>query len=362
MNLSQRIKEKAREIGFDLVGIAPAKRALHAEALAEYLDRGYQGSMEWLKQEPGRRADPRQLLEHARSLVVLGLSYYVQDPEPEIWNDPMRGRIARYAWGRDYHRVIQPMLKELAAFIVAESPDAQTRTYVDFGPVLEHDFASQAGLGFVGKNTLLIHPAYGSYCFLGEVLTTVELEPDEPATDDGATLNWQSPEGQEVQGTCGSCERCLHACPTHAFPAAYILDSRLCISYLTIELREAIPEALRPKMANWIFGCDDCQTVCPWVQKGSPADKGHWLSYDPGWVAPRLDELMYLDDRAFLERYAGTPVMRTKRRGLLRNAAVALGNSGLPEAIPALEHALQDPEPLVREHAQWGLDRLASGA
>ena len=150
----------------------------------------------------------------------------------------------------------------------------------------------------------------------------------------------------------------LAACPTHAFPAAYILDSRLCISYLTIELREAIPEALRPKMANWIFGCDDCQTVCPWVQKGSPADKGHWLSYDPGWVAPRLDELMYLDDRAFLERYAGTPVMRTKRRGLLRNAAIVLGNRGDKRAVPVLIDALNDSEPMIRGAAAWALGKL----
>jgi epoxyqueuosine reductase len=358
MSLTHRIKEKAQEIGFDLVGIAPAARALHADAFAEYLEQGYQGTMEWLKKAPERREDPRRLLTDAKSLVVVGLSYYVQDPTPEIWNDPMRGRIARYAWGRDYHKVIQPMLKELAAFIVAESPEADTRSYVDFGPILEHDFASQAGLGFVGKHTLLIHPARGSYFFLGEVLTTVELEPDEPAIENGAAMNYPSPEGKVVQGSCGSCERCLHACPTHAFPAAYILDSRLCISYLTIELREAIPEALRSKMKNWIFGCDDCQTVCPWVQHFSAPDEDRWLKYDPEWAAPRLDALMYLDDAAFLKRYAGTPVMRTKRRGLLRNAAVALGNSGLPEAIPPLEHALKDSEPLIREHAQWALDQL----
>ena len=357
MNLTEKIKQKAVELGFDLVGIAPAAQALHAEAYTDWLEKGYHADMEWLAKDPERRSHPAQVLEGAQSLVVVGKSYYIADPAPEIWSDPMRGRVARYAWGRDYHKVITPALKKLAGFIGDESPGVQCRSYVDYGPILEHDFAATAGLGFIGKHSLLINPSMGSYVFLGEVLLDCLLEYDAPADENGASI-MEEVDGAAVQGTCGSCQRCLQACPTHAFPAAYVLDSRRCISYLTIELREAIPLELRAKMGRWIFGCDDCQSVCPWVQQYSTPSQTPWLTAVPDRMAPRLDELMVLDDEGFLERFAGTPVMRTKRRGMLRNAAVALGNSKSEEAKLVLERvAKTEKDPLVMEHVMWALEQ-----
>lgn len=353
--IGQRIREKAQELGFELVGIAPARKARHSSAYQAWLEEGHAGEMGWLESEPERRLDPRRVLDGALSVVALGVSYYTEDPPPDLWNDPSRGRIARYAWGADYHDVLTPMLQELAAFIRKEAGDeGSTRFYVDTGPVLERDVAARAGLGFIGKNSLIINPGYGSYVFLGEIITNIELDYDEPAVDDGATL----PLSDGRTGTCGSCTRCVDLCPTHAFPAPYVLDSRLCISYLTIELKGEIPESLRPRMQNWIFGCDECQSVCPWVKRYSNPRDEPFLGFDANRCAPSLLELMTLDDAGFRERFRGTPVTRSKRRGLLRNAAVALGNWGDPEAKPALEAALKDPEPLVQSHAAWALERI----
>jgi epoxyqueuosine reductase len=357
--LTERIKQRAVELGFDLVGIAPAAQAINAESYYRWLKEGYNGTMNWLARDPSRRCDPTQVLEGAKSLVVVGKSYYIEDPDPAIWNDPMRGRIARYAWGRDYHKVIAPLLKQLGQFIYEEAPGTTGRSYVDYGPILEHDFAASAGLGFIGKHSFLINPQMGSYVFLGEVLVDIELEYDQPADERGSSMLLEV-DGKQKQGACGSCVRCMHACPTFAFPAPFVLDSRKCISYLTIELREAIPEALRSKMGHWVFGCDDCQSVCPWVQQYSTPSRAPWLQCDADRIAPRLDELMALDDEGFLKRFAGTPVMRPKRRGLLRNAAVALGNSGMDEAVPVLKQAANDPDPLVREHVAWALSQLES--
>jgi len=360
MNFSERIKQKAVELGFDLVGIAPAEKSINAAAYEKYVNAGYYGTMDWLAKNVDVRSDPRKLLDDAKSVVVVGVSYFTENPPAEYWNDPLRGRIARYAWGRDYHKEIQPRLKELAAFIEKESPDSQSKSFVDIGPVLEHDIAARAGLGFVGKHTLSISPGVGSYFFLGEVITTAELDYDEGATEKGTQLV-KEVEGKKIQGSCGACRLCLNVCPTHAFPAEYVLDSRLCISYLTIELRESIPLELRGKMKNWIFGCDECQEVCPWVKKYSEAKEEHWLDFDPELSTPYLPDLLALDDDAFLKKFAGKPMMRTKRRGLLRNACVALGNSGDKSMIPVLEKALQDPEPLIAEHAQWAMEILNEG-
>jgi epoxyqueuosine reductase len=350
--LGARIREKAVEIGFDLVGIGPAGRSRHASEFERWLRDGCAGEMEWLAREPGRRIDPRRVVEGARSVVSLGLSYYAGEPPDEYWNDPSRGRIARYAWGRDYHDVLTPMLRELAGFLRAESGGgATTRYYVDTGPVLERDAAAEAGIGFYGKNTLLIHPRFGSYLFLAEIITDLELDVDEPASEGGAQATGPT-------GSCGSCTLCQETCPTHAFPVPYVLDSRLCISYLTIELRTAIPEVLRPSMKNWIFGCDECQSVCPWVRRFAQPREDHFLAFHPDRSTPRLTELMGLDEAGFRERFRGTPVRRAKRRGLLRNVAVALGNGGDPTARPALERALKDPEPLIQAHAEWALARL----
>ncbi len=359
MSLSQRIKEKAYNLGFDLIGIAPADRALHAEAYHRWLSQGYAAEMTWLGREPGRREDLRQVLPGAQSVVVVGLSYFVLDPPAELWRDPSRGRIARYAWGLDYHDVMLPRLRELGEFVEQEVGRAvNRRVYVDTGPVLERDFAAQAGLGFIGKNTLLINPKIGSYLFLGEILVDVELEYDEPALDGGANCHLDPPGESKRLGTCGACTRCLDICPTYAFPAPYILNSQRCISYLTIELKGAIPLELRPLVGNWIFGCDECQEICPWVRRYSRPTRESFLNYDPEWVAPKLVNLMRLNEASFRARFKGTPILRAKRRGLLRNVAVALGNWGSDEALPVLAQALHDPEPLIREHAEWAIAQI----
>lgn len=361
MNLTQRIKEKAYNLGFDLIGVAPAERAPHADAYRRWLSQNYHGQMQWLARTPHRRQDPRQVVPGATSVVVVGLSYFVLNPPAELWNDPSRGRIARYAWGLDYHDIMLPRLRELGDFIETETGRSlNQRSYVDTGPVLERPFAAQAGIGFVGKNTLLINPQMGSYLFLGEILVDVDLDYDDPAPDGGATCRTGPPGESKRIGTCGNCTRCLEICPTHAFPAPYILDSNLCISYLTIELKGSIPVDLRPLMGNWIFGCDECQEVCPWVRRFSRPTNENFLRYNPEWIAPKLIDLMQMDNAAFNTRFKGTPIKRTKRRGLLRNVAVALGNWGSPEALPVLQQALKEPEPLVREHAAWAIEQIAA--
>jgi epoxyqueuosine reductase len=336
--------------------------------------------MGYLTRDVAGRQDPRHALPGTRSVVVVGLSYFVANPPADLWNDPSRGRIARYAWGLDYHDVMTPRLRQLADFILRETRRrVQHRVYVDTGPVLERDFAAQAGLGFIGKNTCLISPAMGSYLFLGEILVSLELDFDQPATDSGARIELPTrqrpaaaggrensvgpqpaaprPDRQRV-GTCGACTRCLKTCPTHAFPAPYALDSNRCISYLTIELKGSIPLELRPLMGNWIFGCDECQSVCPWPRRFARPTRQDFLRFDPERVAPRLLDLMRLSGDEFRARLRRTPLWRAKRRGLLRNVAVALGNWGDPQAIPALQQALDDPEPLIREHAAWALARI----
>ena len=343
MTVSDRIRARAVELGFDHVGIAPAGPAPRADAFLAWLARGYQAGMDWLARQPDRRIHPDRVLPGAHSIVAVGLSYFVGDPDPRLWDDPSRGRIARYAWGPDYHRRMTPPLRELSAFVERET-GAPARAYVDTGPVLERAAAAAAGLGFIGKNTLLIDPASGSYLFLAVVLSAADLEPDPPA----------------AAGTCGGCRRCLQACPSGALVAPYLLDSNRCIAYLTIELKGPIPEPLRPRLGNWIFGCDECQSACPWVRRYAAPKTHPFLRYQPDQCVPRLLDLINLDEAAFRARFRGTPLQRAKRRGLLRNVAVALGNWGHPDAAPALEKALADPEPLVREHARWALDRIAS--
>lgn len=344
-SLGERIKEKAVELGFDSVGFTPAGVAPRADAFHRWLDAGHHAEMAWLARDPARRADPRHVVEGARSLIMVGFSYALEMPSPDIWNDPSRGRIARYAWGQDYHDELLPPLMKLADFIREEGPpDTLCRAYTDTGPLLEKSWAAAAGLGFIGKNTLTIDPKRGSLLMLGGIITSLELEGDDPVP--------------ESKGTCGNCRRCLDICPTHAFPAPYILDSARCISYLTIELKTAIPEELRSKMGSWIFGCDECQTICPWVRRITPPSENRFLTFDSDRFAPDLIKVLSMDNVAFRAAYKGTPVVRAKRRGLLRNAAVALGNWGDASARPALTAALEDPEPLIREHAAWALERI----
>jgi epoxyqueuosine reductase len=297
-----------------------------------------------------------------KSVVVVGKNYFTRQLPAEILNDPSRGIIASYAWGLDYHDVMMPRLHQLQAFIEEQvGGQVYGRAYVDTGPVLEREWAVRAGLGFFGKNTMLIHPRWGAWLFLGEILIDVELDYDEPDT----------------RGTCGACTRCMDACPTDAFPSPYVLDSRRCISYLTIELKGPIPPALRPLMGNRIFGCDICNEVCPWNKRfarpmeeqggkgaGGSGSEGAWERAVPHFctdvVAPKLLELIALDDEAFRERFRGSPIKRARRRGFLRNVAVALGNWGDPVAVPALTRALHDHEPLIRGHAAWALGQINS--
>lgn len=347
VSLRDRIKSRAYALGFDLVGIAPARPSPHAAEFIAWLEAGYAGTMAYMAREPERRQDPRNVLNGARSVVSVGLSYYTFRLPDDILNDPSRGIISNYAWGTDYHDLMLPRLKALAAFIQAEVGGAVAiRAYVDTGPLLERDMAVQAGLGFTGKNTCLIHPRLGSYLFLGEVLTDMEIEPDPlPPSSVG----------------CGRCTRCLVACPTEAFVSPYVLDSRRCISYLTIELRGPIPRELRPLMRNRIFGCDICQEVCPWnLRFARPTHEPLFRPVDLNRAAPPLLDLIGLDEAGFRARFGGTPVMRAKRRGLLRNVTVALGNWGAPQAVPALIQALHDLEPLIRGHAAWALGRIGN--
>ena len=354
MNLAQRIKSRAIELGFDLVGIAPAGLAPHAQEYADWVAAGFAGEMSYMTRDPDRRSDLRRVLPDARSIIVVGLSYYTLDLPDEIKHDPSRGLIARYAWGVDYHAVMTPRLNELAKFVREESgragiPAPATKAYVDTGAVLERDWAQLAGLGFVGKNTCLINPRMGSWLFLGVVITDVDLGVD-PSPQ-------PSPRKGEGVG-CGTCSRCLAACPTNAFPSPYVLDARRCISYHTIELRGSIPIELRPLIGNRIFGCDICQEVCPWPTRfATPTRERSFFPIDLDRAAPKLIELAQFTEEGFRRRFEGTPILRSKRRGLLRNVAVALGNWGSAEAREALKRLAGDPDPLIAEHAHWGLTR-----
>ena len=349
MNLTERICDRARDLGFDLAGVAPTHPAPHFDAYHAWLARGYHGEMGYLARPDRveRRKDPAKILPGARSIICVGLNYYPGPLPPDIKRDPSRGLISNYAWGADYHSLMLGRLEELATFVSAEAGrEVGQRAYVDTGPVLERSYAALAGLGFTAKNTCLIHPRMGSWLFLGVILLDVALEPV-PGS---------------ISASCGTCTRCLDACPTGALIAPYVLDARRCISYLTIELKGSIPRELRPLMGNRIYGCDVCQTVCPWQRFAEPTSEATFRSGKPDRVAPLLLDLIEMSEGAFSQQYKGTPILRTGRGRLLRNAAVALGNWGSEEAVPTLTSALTDAEPLVREHAAWALERIGRRA
>lgn len=325
--------------------------------------------MRYLERRVDERLAPARLLAGARSLVVLAASYAgpgdalrgsipssahapLQSPpdpgnsppfapSPAPLPGPARGRVARYARYRDYHDVLRERLDRLARWIEhAGGPGTRSRVFVDTGPLLERALAQQAGLGFIGKHTNLVGRRTGNWCFLAEILTTLELPPDRPEPN-----------------RCGSCTRCLAACPTGAIVAPFVIDARRCLSYLTIEFRGTIPEDLRPALGRRVFGCDDCLEACPW-NRFAVTGRLMQTCARPDLAEPDLAGLLALDDAAFRQRFAGTPLLRGKRRGLLRNVCVALGNTAGPEAAPALERASADPEPLIAEHARWALDRI----
>jgi epoxyqueuosine reductase len=320
------------------------------DAYLAWLTQDHHGEMSYMARPDRieRRTDPESILPGACSVICVGLNYYPgtlpEDLAHAPSRDPARGLISNYAWGLDYHDLMASRLEELAAFVSAEAGQAAHRIYVDTGPVLERAYAAAAGLGFIGKNTCLIHPKAGSWLFLGEILTDAKLKPTSSVTRVG----------------CGTCRRCLDACPTGALVAPYVLDARRCISYLTIELKGSIPRELRPLMGNWIYGCDVCQQVCPWQRFARPTHERAFRAEEPGRAAPSLLELIEIDDEQFQRRYTGTPILRIGRTRLLRNVAVALGNAGDERAVPALTKALADAEPLVREHATWALNSLTS--
>jgi epoxyqueuosine reductase len=340
--LREQIRTKATTLGFDLVGITSAEPLAHGGRLRSWVTQGFAGEMGYMSRDVETRVDPSRVLPEVRSIIVLGMNYYTSPAVPEASRG--RGWVSRYAWGQDYHTVLGAKLNALVAFIQdLEGPDVQTRWYVDTGPVLERELAWRAGLGWPGKNTNLINRRIGSWLFLGAILLDRELAYDAPAT-----------------AHCGSCTRCLVACPTGALVAPGVLDARRCIAYLTIELRGPIPRELRPLMGTHIFGCDICQAVCPWNRKAPVSAEPTFLPR-AGFAAPELIPLLRLSEDEFRARFRGSPSTRAKRRGFLRNVAVALGNLRDPRALPALEAALYDAEPLIRGHVAWALGRIGGG-
>jgi epoxyqueuosine reductase len=340
--LRNHITAAAMTLGFDLIGFTSAEPLAHGGRLRAWVAQGFAGEMDYMSRNLERRVDPRQVLPEARSIVVLGMNYHTTAAEPEA--SAGSGWIARYAWGRDYHTVLGDRLQTLIARISAhEGGDVRARWYVDTGPILERELAWRAGLGWPGKNTNLINRRLGSWLFLGAILL-----------DRDVVYDAQAP------AHCGTCTRCLVACPTGALVEPGVLDARRCIAYLTIELRGPIPRDLRPLMGTHIFGCDICQTVCPWNRKAPEAAEPAFLPR-AGFAAPELIPLLRLSDDEFHARFRGSPVIRAKRRGFIRNVAVALGNLRDPRALPALEAVLHEAEPLLRGHAAWALGRLGGG-
>jgi epoxyqueuosine reductase len=342
--VKDRVLSRAAALGFDQCRVTDARSPEHADAFRQWLAEGRHGGMSYLERTVERRLNPELVLPGAQSILLLAISYHRSETDPAVVSGEsvgLRGVVARYARHRDYHDVLGPPLIALKEF-VNELGGTGTRSleYIDTGPVLERDLAHRAGIGFVGKHTNLISRDLGNWFFLGSILTTLRLEPDVAAVN-----------------RCGTCTRCMVACPTGAITEPFRLDARLCISYLTIEHRGSIPVELRPAIGDRIFGCDDCLAVCPWNRF---AREGRLMreAYRPGLDRPSLLELLGMDDTTFRAAFRGTPFERTKRRGLLRNVAVALGNTGDGRALGALERAAGDPEPLIAEHAQWAIERI----
>lgn len=345
--LVEQIRQAARELGFEVAGIASVDPLLRDDAaFAHWRESGFAAGMDYMTRRPELHAHPSALVSHARSLITLAINYYATSPSFE--HEHRFGRVARYAWGLDYHDVVKPRLNELAGRIEKlAGRKLHARCFVDAVPLLERAVAASAGVGFFGKNTNLLQPRKGSWFFLSEILVDLDL----PADD------------KQIKVSCGSCTRCMSACPTDAFAGPYQLDSRKCISYLTIENKGAIPRELRAGIGEWVFGCDVCQDVCPFNRFASDTA---WPELRPeAGVGPLLDltELLSLGtNEQFRKRFRGTALMRAKRRGLLRNAAVVAANVGATAAVPALVERIEsDPEPVIRSHALWALAQLDPG-
>jgi epoxyqueuosine reductase len=333
--LARNLKERAREAGADLAGVAPAVPLPEAGAYQAWLAEGRQGTMDYMAREPKSREDIRAWYPDARSVLLCAFSYSGQGAEA---CPPGHGRVARYARLPDYHKTLKKRMRDILSWLKSAAPGADGRVFVDTSPVLERLYARYAGLGFIGKNTMLISPKLGSYHLLAGLALSLDLPSDEPVPDH-----------------CGSCNRCLSACPTQAFPEPRVLDASRCISYLTIEHRGAIPEGLRAGVGDWIMGCDVCQEVCPWNRFSRPGSIAPVLP-----AALPLEELASQDDGAFRDRFAGTSLTRPKRRGMARNALLAMGNSGSSAHRASLEAAARNADPVLGEQASWSLKRVAA--
>ncbi len=339
------IRQAASDLGFAAIGFAPA--ALddrHRRDLAEFLGAGHHGTMDWLARREAERGDPVRLWPEARSVIALGLDYAPAEPPLATLEKPDKGNLSVYARNRDYHDILKKKLKALARRISAHFPGSDFKVFVDTAPVMEKPLAELAGIGWQGKHTNLVSREWGSWLFLGEIFTTLELPADPPHRD-----------------RCGNCRRCLDACPTGALPAPYRIDARRCISYLTIEHKGPIPRDLRPLIGNRIYGCDDCLAVCPW-NKFAKVGYEIGLAARPDLIAPDLADLAGLDDAGFRRLFAGSPVKRIGRDRFLRNVLIAIGNSGKRDLGASAEARLADSSPLVRGAAIWALSRLLPAA
>jgi epoxyqueuosine reductase len=380
-DLLKRLEEQAQALGFNMVGVVTAVPSPNLHAYLDWIDAEMHGQMGYLARPDrlARRQDLNVILPGVKTIICVGLEYSSVPLPPAIANDPSRGRISNYAWGVDYHDVMTPRLEQLAVWLKSQQPESsvETKVYVDTGAILERDHAAAAGLGFTAKNTMLIAPKRGSFFFLGEILTTLEIR--DRRLEIELISNLQTPNSK--MPSCGTCRRCLDACPTNAFPEPYVLDARRCISYLTIELKGWIPRELRPFMGNWVYGCDICQVVCPfnrfarktqevafypggdrrleigdWESPQSPISNLQYSLWDS--AAPPLLNLLTLNEANFATRFAHSPIKRIKRTRLVRNACVAAGNWGSGTAFPALVNLLSDPEPIIRGHAVWALRQI----
>lgn len=345
--LALLLKEKARQLGFTLVGLALPQPPAHLDVYQGWLAAGQHAGMNYLAEPRAveRRSDPMLILPECRSILVLGTPY--SKPQPESTQAAESGRVAAYALGTDYHLVLPGRLQALVSFLEEQTGQpVPNRWYTDTGPIMERELGMRAGLGWIGKNTCLINPHSGSTFLLAEILLGIELPPDEPFVSD----------------QCGSCTRCIEACPTGCILPDRTLDARRCISYLTIENKAEIPVDVRSLVGNWVFGCDICQAVCPWNQRFAPLSGDPEFAPRVGVPNPLLNVELALSPQEFNTKFKDSPLKRAKRRGYLRNVAVAAGNSGRPELLPALLQARDDAESLVQEHAQWAINQLKSAA
>ncbi len=338
----KQLELKSRELGFDGFGVARPGITQAIERFEEWLRLNYDGEMAYMSRGAAKRGDLNKVLPGVQSILCLRSNYFPEEKDLTYLENHDEGDISLYALDKDYHDIILPRLKELELYLQNEFPGCQTKVYVDTGPVLEKPLAQQAGLGWIGKHTNLITEGVGSWFFLSEILADVWLPESNPAVD-----------------RCGTCRECIDICPTQAIVAPYVLDSRKCISYLNIELKGVIPREFRKAIGNRVYGCDDCQIVCPWNSFAVTTAETAYL--DKG-NTKALMEWIRLDDDGFRARFRKSPIKRIKRRGFLRNVAVALGNSNDPVAVPALVQVLNDPEPLIRTHVIWALGELMGPA